>query len=505
MHSFIASVMLLPAVAGAQDRIDSKVSLDFHLDRNQWFGSENAAGLSLKPLPDFNTVGFGLDYGSGSHHLMQDGKSSADLCFDTQGALRVGKIWLWGHFRYDNITEKGSAFNTILYDPFDERQIFSVADPNVSDWKRQSYDMEFKAATRLGNSLYGGLYMRYADKIAAKQVDPRSESFRYNIDIRPAVVWQLGGQSLGLAAQYSGQYERTVPVLSNVSMEQEVFVVRGLGNYVRDMVGSGGLSTIYYRTNTFGGSVQYSRVSPFEIMLEAGYRHHSTSTRESATQPFNMGSTAMNEAFAEISVLPVSSKISADISYRRTEATEVTSVWSIETGKWKEVTSAIGSTYSTLQASLDYEHYFGSLSGAPYLWKVGGRADWIDKRDEYIVPEASFTYDNILMTLMAERLFPVGKGLLNAGLSASGNLNLSGSYLYAGIQPDGIPATVWYPHDISVLTSDYLCGQLSIGLSHPLSGRLSNTTLSLSGSTGYLLASQHRDRLIISASIALLF
>ena len=138
-------LLLLPAVLSAQGAGDRARLL---LNRNDalWLGSDNAAGLAFSAPAPFNIVDVGYSYGTGDHRLMQTGTSVDVLDFDTQGVLRVGKVQLWGRFRYDNTSDRGSSFNTLLYDPYDERFMYTAADTVAGHWKKQSYLMQFKAA-----------------------------------------------------------------------------------------------------------------------------------------------------------------------------------------------------------------------------------------------------------------------------------------------------------------------------------------------------------------------
>jgi len=502
----MAFLMLLPFGAGAQEFQLSSASLEYNRARSLWFDSGNAAGLATHPLASFNTVDFEYDYETGDYHRMQTGESVADLGFDTQGALAIGKMQLWGHFRYDNISDRGTRFNTVLFDPYDERQIFSVADPRLSDWKRQSYDMEFKAAMSLGERLAAGLHLRYTDRIAAKQVDPRSESFKYSIELRPSLTWTAGKNMFGLSALYSNMFERSVPVLSNVSEMQEVYLLRGLGNYVRDMVGSGGLSTIYYHSDTYGGALQYHLSSNSEMFGEIGARYSSTSTRESATQPFNMGSTAMLEFFGSYRLVRPHANYALTASYRETDATEYTSVWDMDTGKWDVRTSALGSTYGTLSVSARSDQYFGIMEGCPYKWKLSAYADGVFKDDRYLLPEASFSYSMTSISFEGERLFHLKRDMiLDASLRGGVIIPFTAEYSYTGVQKDGLPAAEWYPHDIDILGA--FCGsmKMQLGLDIPLSGRLDGTSLKLSAASSYLMADNKKHRIQTVAVLGLIF
>ena len=277
-------LVFLPILAGAQD--------DGYLakEKSLWFNSSNAAGIGVKDLQVYNTADLGYRFETGSYHRMQEGSDCGTLGFNTQGAAKVGNIQLWGQFSYDNITANGTRFNTLVFNPFDERFIYNAADPVVSQWKRQVYDMEFKLSAPLGKKIFGGVHVRYSDRIAANQHDPRAESTSYDVSVSPSLVFRVGNSSsLGVDLAYSHMLERSAPTLSNGSVLQNVYVLRGLGNFTEDMVGSGGLYTMYYTSDAFGGHIQYALDSDLGLLVEAGGEYKPTGLRQDAVHPRDMG------------------------------------------------------------------------------------------------------------------------------------------------------------------------------------------------------------------------
>lgn len=506
-HFATMALALLPLLAGAQGRlVYSPASVEDQISRTLWFSSENAAGLAFKPLADFHVVDFSYGYDRGDWHRVQSGEQTGTFLFDTQGAQAVGKTRLWGHFSYGNVTDRGAAFNTVLYDPYDERMMFSVADPVSSDWKRQAYDMEFKVAVPFSDAWAGGLHLRYTDRIGAKQMDPRSETYKYSLDVRPSLLLRSGRSSFGLSLHYSNVFERSVPTLSNVSQHQDAYVLRGLGNYVLEMVGSGGLSTLFHRCHVGGLALQYGHDGAVELLSELKADYHMTKSTESATSPYILGSTGMLDLSGRFQLLSEAWMLSADGGWRMTDATEYVSLWNISEGIWEVKSTAVTGKYATSRASLAYDRFIGRSADTPYLWKLGGRVDWTDKNDCYLLPESSFTYDNLTLGLTADRLFPMDGAELDLSLSLTGNLNLSGSYVYSGIHPDDPPAAVWYPLDAEILTSHYGQVGLDAAFSKALSGkRLGGTSLVVRAGASCLMATAGRKRLACDLSLGLLF
>ena len=345
-------LVFLPILAGAQD--------DGYLakEKSLWFNSSNAAGIGVKDLQVYNTADLGYRFETGSYHRMQEGSDCGTLGFNTQGAAKVGNIQLWGQFSYDNITANGTRFNTLVFNPFDERFIYNAADPVVSQWKRQVYDMEFKLSAPLGKKIFGGVHVRYSDRIAAKQQDPRAESTSYDVSVSPSLVFRVGnGSSLGVDLAYSHMLERSAPTLSNGSVLQNVYVLRGLGNFTEDMVGSGGLYTMYYTSDAFGGHIQYALDSNLGLLVEAGGEYKPTGLRQDAVHPRDMGrANVLDLTFATQALFARGKflhKFRLDALCRMTDGIEY-STKQVQGSGWEVLAESIMSTYSTVSADLVY-------------------------------------------------------------------------------------------------------------------------------------------------------
>ena len=236
------STLTLAVLVAAQGKND-RAWLDLNRVRTLWMASGNAAGLAVQAPQSFNLVEARYDREDGSWRPLQSGEHTANVQFDTQGARQIGAVRLWGHFRYNNVNEKESSFNTLLYNPYDERFLYTAADSVEGQWKKQSYEMEFKAAVPLGERLATGLHVHYADRIAAGQIDPRAESYHYAVTVKPGLVWKTGASRIGLNGLYAHTLERSTPSISNSQQIQKVYLMRGLGNFVGEQVGGGWCST----------------------------------------------------------------------------------------------------------------------------------------------------------------------------------------------------------------------------------------------------------------------
>lgn len=459
-----------------------------------WLDSGNAAGLGTSPFLVFDSADFSFDWQGGSFHQYQAPDDALRLGFDTQGSASVGKYFVWGHFNYGNSTDRGTRYNTLLYNPFDERMIYNVADTTLSDFKRQSYEMEFKLSVPLGKRLYSGLHVSYCDRISAKQQDPRSESVSYELLVAPSLALKLRKFStLGLDLGYARMQERANPSLSNTNQMQNVFVLKGLGNFVEDFIGSSGLRTMYYSSDSFRAGLQYALEGDIRLFTEARYGLHLTSLREDASQPKEIGLSTMNILNMNSKLLFASEgvlhKLAINGLYRNTSGTEYASK-AVPSVGWQVVSKAVMSKYSTASAGLSYEAFFseglvrsvsegsatdssvsegleseglatdasvseGSVREAgSYRWRFGASLDFWSKNDSYVSPVSGFEYSGIGVGISAGRQFFFKASSLTLGLEAGADKSLSGSYSYQGARAESRLVKEWYPHDLAVLSSD---------------------------------------------------
>lgn len=506
---------LLPFRAGAQERVSQardtatfllrdKGAVSRLLSRTLWHESRNAAGLSVRPLPVFDLVEAEYDWTEGNWHRYPSPSSLNRLAFDTQGALKVGAFNLWGRFRYENLTEKGTRFNTILYDPYDDRQVFSVVDGTLSDWKKQNFDLEAKAALPLvPGLLYGGLDLHYIDYIAAKQHDPRCESYRYALSVRPSLALQAGKHLMGLSLGYQRMYERTMPVVSASGSTHYVYKTLGLGNFVLDTAGgNNSIGTIFYTCNAFGGALQWGWKGPVEFLLEAGADYFMTRTRESATQPYNMGSTNMLDAFASFRLLTDRNHFSLKGNYRSTAAIYYSPVWVTSENRWVDTDALQTGRYTTLSADARWEHYL--LSGDSWSWKFFADAAYTGRDESYILPKASLAWRDVSVLLGAGKRIPLRICVLEAGVEAGYIQNLGGGYRYDAVFPDTRLATEYYPYEAAILTKSRWQAALDFSSQFYIGSRMS-LGLRLHGSYLRTVGPAPLDRYTLSGGVCFIF
>lgn len=454
----------MPVMVEAQELNDVMQVANIELTKSKslWFNTNNAAGLTITPLDNFSEVSVGYGLNNGDFKMAQSGKNESTLKFNTNGALNLGGIMLWGNFNYDNNTSKESCYNTGLYNPFRDMPYY-IADPVISKWKRQSYDLNLKAASPiLWNFMGFGCEVDYTSKTAAKQNDPRSTNYYYTIQVRPGLLFKVNDKHFfGINALYENLYERSRPENSNEQIDQPVFIMRGLGNYTADVLGGiGGIGTTYYKGNILGGAFQYNYKGALNALLNIKYNYKVEDAFMSPSKPQRLGSTKQNVFEGNLQLMidgNYTHKLTLNYYDKSTDGVEYIQVIdnSYDVQQWVTVAKYVRSKYSLQVASLKYDFFAGNDRG--YSWRAGVNGEYSNKSDEYYLPNSTLTAENIFANIFAKKNFILGsKNALLFGLNIGYSKNIDGEYVYGGANASSQLVTEMFKNDIAFLTSDYL-------------------------------------------------
>lgn len=443
-------------------------SREVMLNSALWLRSTNSAGLALDSLRRTGDIGLSASYSRGGLKSVWSGENETDVKVSTSGIAKVGGVTLYGDFSYDYIAVNSSKYNCVLYEPSWD-QPYYVADFSVSDWRKQAYDMQFRAASPLffGGRASFGLDAGYKALVGAKQVDPRTETFRYDISVAPSAVLQLGEASaLGLRLEYFHSFERSNPSVENYTETPRVAIMRGLGFYTLGSAGGNiGFDIFYYKTNRFGGSLQYVlRSRPADLMVEAGVHYTTALVSENPELPRMRGRigklTVTFDAAAGFGA-DKNHRLDLDAEFGMTSGYEYNQRFdsSPEVYKWITVSNPMMSTYDILEAAAKYSWY-RSIASGEYDFKLGAAADIFMMNQRYIAPASRFNASNASLGVFAGWNIHVGRGgRLLPSLNLGWRMSPSGEYFYGDAAPDNAGAEIvstMYPEELRFLTSDRL-------------------------------------------------
>lgn len=417
----------------------SYVQYEDNFRNTLWMDSRNAAGLGFRPMSAYNSLDISYDGESGDYRLQQRPGKSTDISLNTEGAVKLGGFLLWGDFSFRNIFDRKVRYNAIQYEIEDDNPYY-VADTVSSNWNKQEYELATKIVSPvLWDRMTFGLHVHYTTKVGAKQLDPRCETYKVNVDVSPSAACRIGDSHvLGLSGTFRYGFERSKPSLNNMYNSVLVALTKGLGEYTVGKVGDNdGLSTYMFKGYTYGGAVQYSYAGKAEIFAELSFLHKDLDVVHNVTLPKNMGNPVTDFMEANVRTLfgeNRSNSLNASLLYRKTTGTE--HVQQLNTTafnqKWEIVSSNDMSTYKFMRLGLGYDHQFGNADKRGYDWTIGGKAVFTDKSDAYYSPVSSFDATNAYVEIDGGRQLKFEKSSLVFGLDCGYNLNLDGGYVYGG-------------------------------------------------------------------------
>lgn len=455
---FVANV----AIAQQKSTPNSPASIEYLKARSLWFYSGNGAGLVLDKLNNFSFLEATYSSLSGDFKRVQQGDKESTLSVVTEGGQKLGKAYAWGQFSYNNETVRDSRFNTAMLDPFRGVPYYPV-DPNISDWKKQNYNLQMSVASKpLWDRYILGIQAKYNAYTGAKQVDPRSEQYIYSINIKPGIAASWGNHQVGVNVEYENMIQETRKhTNSNSQVDQNVYVMKGLGhNYTSVIGGLQSLGSFLYNANKVGAEIQYSySLCDIKFLVNGGYYMRAEDVIRDITKPRKEGSLIENGAYAKLSALLENENLHrVDLSYKRENLKGIEYVQVLDTRyevqQWVDLYSSVRSTYNYDQIGLSYDFYRGSDN--EYKWKGGLFTDYRLNFDRYHMPASRMLIENLFLGIDGKVNLPVA---LNSRFLLGGEFvykyNVNGFYKYGGPEPTDDVITKFMEPDFNYLKESY--------------------------------------------------
>ena len=456
--------LFIVQVATAQSKVeqDNPISIELLKARSLWFNSGNSAGMILDNMRTFGTLEANYNIKNGDFKLKQDGKNESTLGVSSEGGQQLGQAYAWGKFSYNNVTQKKTLFNTAMLNPHRGVPYYPV-DPNLSDWKKQEYNLQMKVASRpLWEKFILGIEAQYIAQTGAKQVDPRSEVYYYTINVKPGVLAMFGEHKVGLNFEYENLVDETRShTNSDAQLNQDVYVMNGLGNHYTSVIGgSQGLSSFISNGNKVGGELQYGYgVSDIKFLFNGGYTYRVEDVVSAVTKPKKEGSVKEENINANLTVIKEGENLNRlEISFisNKIKGIEYVQVLdqTYEVQRWVDMYSSIRSTYDQDDIVARYDFYRGVTS--EYKWKAGLFANYRLNDDIYLMPRSQRKVENLYLGVNAKVNVPLK--LANrfiAGADFIYKNNMDGLYNYGGVDPSSIIITDFMTPDFEYMKQSY--------------------------------------------------
>lgn len=473
-----------------------------------WNGSTCGAGLSFAPYGIFNALTLDYDGGYGDFRRNGDGESSSAVSVNTSGAAYIGKFLARGGFSFKDTFDRDALYNVLLYELEDNMPFYPIDDKS-SGWNRQEYRLNAGLSSPvLWNRAAFGLDFDYSAKVGAKQLDPRGETFKYGVTVRPSVAVRLGRKSiLGVSGSYSDSFERAKVSNNNNWINPTVWEHRGLGESTQGKVGGNdGMKTHTYRTDRYGAALQYSFGDIF--FVEAGYERRTTSGIENPGLPKRLGS-VKEDGFtldaAWIFGRDKSDKLSLDAEFGLTKGLEY--VQKLNTAayqqEWTLISTNEMSSFTQGSARLGYDHLFGASDPRGYSWKAGAELSFDMLKESYLSPASTLDAMRVYGGLLAERHFKFRRGSsLLIGIHAGYAAGFGAGYSCLGTGTHETPKAM-LADQADYLNASCLRAGGRIDWTFAQSRRVS---WNLGAKASYIRAfALGKDRTVCSASLGILF
>jgi hypothetical protein len=463
----LAAVIFLAAgvshhLAAQESGVITPASLELIKAKTLWFGTGNSAGLTLDEMQDFNTLLFNYNLQKGDFKRRADGEKERVAGVSTEGGLNLGGGYVWGKFTYNNEKQKGTLFNTTMLDPTRGMPYFPV-DANLSDWVKQDYNLSMKAATRpLAEKIFLGIEGEYVTRTGAKQIDPRSTTNFYTLNVKPAMTVKFGTHAAGINFLYERLNQESSTTNSNSQTNQDIFVMRGLGNGYSAVVGGlQSLGKFVYDGNKVGGGLQYSFVSnSVKGLLNVGYTFGVEDVTSTPSKPKKEGTIREDGYNAGLQLLISGENFHRmELSWNKRHAGGIEYVQvldnSYEVQRWVTTYKSIRSTFDRSLIGLKYDLFIGS--DTEYDWKYGMNVSYSSSEDIYIIPASAMKLEELVYGADAKvNLKLKGSNRLLAGVDVSFRSNLGGGYTYGGAEPASSVIVNFMRPDFNYLKDDYV-------------------------------------------------
>ncbi|MDD2247493.1 MAG: hypothetical protein PHI70_05010 [Proteiniphilum sp.] len=456
-------LQLIPYTMAQEKRaLASPLSIELRKARATWFESSNGAGIGLDSLESYGSLEAGYLITDGMFKRVQQGEKEGQLKVETEGGQELGNAYAWGRFSYKNETLRNTRFNTAMLNPYRGTPYYPV-DPNLSDWKKQNYNLQMRVSSKpLFDRYLLGIRADYTAETGAKQVDPRSELYLYSINVKPGIIAIFGSHRVGLNLEYENMIQETRGHSnSDQQVNQDVFVMRGLGNHYTAVIGGlQSLGSFVYDANKAGAGLQYTwQQSDMRLFAEGVYSYRVEEAVRDITKPRKEGTIRQQELYGHTALMHEGVNLNrVDLSYRssRTDGIEFVQVLdkSYEVQQWVDLYSSVRSTYRRDTYRLSYD--FFRNAGQEYSWKAGLYAIYTVKDDCYIMPASYMKIRDLYLGADAKVNIPSGRSsrwVLGADIVRKANQK--GDYLYGGADPGSIVITDFMNPEVNYLKQDY--------------------------------------------------
>lgn len=432
-------------------KVSNVVLKETNFRNSPWMESNNTAGLAFRPIEMYKDLNIGYENNSGEFRLQQEATTRNDIYVNTSGSTYLGKFLVWGSFSFENIIDKGCNMNVLMYEIEDDMPYYPIDTTKNSRWQKQKYELQAKLASPvLWDMVTFGVSVDYINKVGAKQLDPRTETYKYSVNVKPSVAIRLGNNYIGINGTYQNGAERSDPGNENNWVDQAVYLHKGLGESIRGKVGGNdGIKEYIFNNNVFGGGIQYGYAGNSELMADISFLMNKTDVISNPKLPYKEGTADRTDIQGKITYLFGKNKSNClwvNGQYRTTKGTEYIQKITTESTTnqyYKVISENQMSKYNNMLVSFGYDHQFGNDDPRGYDWIVGVNGDFLMKNEIYFLPESKFNATTIYANLFGGKQFKFKTSTLLVKLNGGYGMGLGADYTFTGKNATYIPVQMY--------------------------------------------------------------
>ncbi|MDE6299447.1 MAG: hypothetical protein K2M10_07370 [Muribaculaceae bacterium] len=441
-----------------------------------WFHTSNAAGQVLDNTQNYSEVEFKYEITDGSFHRPQQGQNQKSFDVNCEGFMNLTNAFVWGEFSFEQRNINESRFNASIVDPYRGMPYF-MADEHVSDWRNQYYNMKFRASTPLywGHVAFGveGVYRA---ALAAKQLDPRVDTRYFQLEIAPGVVWHINkNHNIGANFYYSALKEDSRMQNVNVQTPQTYYLLYGLGVAAKN-IGDG--ESMDYHGHILGFGAQYNfRAGIADVMAQVDYTSRVENFDRDFTDPKKDAGVDDKIWKYGVTAQFLGSRWNNQVTLKgqtgKLKGIQYINEFDNSEGfnGWVDIARNVRSEFKTQTLGADYTLFRNRCCG-DYVWRLDAGLNYMKNDDKYILPYSYRNSENLYTNVDFKYNFKIGKSLkrrLLVGVGGGYNANLSGTYMYGGVNEDYPTVTELEIGDWQYMTSNWYNLKASAEYSQQLS------------------------------------
>lgn len=244
-------------------------------------GSLNPVRLTRNTVYDAGEAVLDYQWQKGRFHAIDASPHQDAFRVMISGLRRLGRFDLEGHIRYRNMVQRERSWNSTLY--LSSGNPFILGDSIASDVSLEEFDLGASATYRVNSRWVAGLGLNLLTGSSADQTDPRPKTDATRIRITPGAEYRLSpGVALGAAVNVELYSASTSHAIINTQQNHKYFLMKGLGDYMRQSSSDVGSYPREYKGETYAGALQLT-LTPEGRSWQNFLELQATTGREDAT------------------------------------------------------------------------------------------------------------------------------------------------------------------------------------------------------------------------------